>query len=128
MSIQAIQLPAKSQGTVFFQVSNDGAPQDADVYWNMQSDAFSCEYDANGSNPVIWQGLPPTLPAWVGLRQSGGAVYCEIYENGSWKTYGSIGGTMDTTRADVTFGAYVAGGASPGSYTAVLDSYNLAPP
>jgi hypothetical protein len=125
VSIQVLELPTMAQGVVYLDVSNDSA---TDVYWNMDSDGFSCAYDANGSNPTIWQGQAPTLPAWVGLRQSGGAVYCEIYESGAWKSYGSIGGTMDTTRADVMIGTYENSDSTPGSYEAVFAGYDLGPP
>lgn len=125
VSIQVLQLPTMAQGVVYLDVSNDGG---TDVYWNMDSDGFSCAYDSDGSNPTIWQGEAPALPAWIGLRESGGAVYCEIYENGAWKSYGSIGGTMDTKRADVLIGTFENSNSTPGNYEAVLAGYNLGPP
>jgi hypothetical protein len=125
VSLQAIKLATMAQGSVFLGVSND---DNTDVYWQMQSDGFACLYDANGMNPTIWQGQAPMLPAWVGLRESNGAIYCDIYEGGAWKSMGSIGGTMDAKRVDVTIGTFEDDGTTPGSYTASVDNYNLGPP
>jgi hypothetical protein len=121
VSVQVLALPTLADGTVFLFTSND---DNTYVFWHMSADGFSCGYVANGDYPTIWQGQAPALPAWVGLRESGGSVYCEIYQSGSWQSYGSVEGAIDTTRADVYLGAAEI---SPGSYLGVLGNYNLAP-
>jgi hypothetical protein len=121
VSLQVLSLVTLAEGTAFFVVSND---TNANVYWDMHSDGFSCVYDADGQSGTIWQGEAPALPAWVGLRESGGRVYCEIYQNGSWTSHGSTAGALDATRADITLGASAG---MPGSFLGKFAHYNLGP-
>jgi hypothetical protein len=122
VSIEVLSAPPSKQATTFFFVANDG---NTDVFWNVGSDVFTCGYDGAQPSQTLWQGPAPALPAWISLRESGGTIYCEILEGSTWKSYGSLVGTVDPKRVDVEIGGSVNG--MVGSYASSFAKYNLPP-
>lgn len=124
VTVEILQLPSPSPGDTYFSIGN---ADQLDVYWVANQGGFKCGYENTGGSHTIWQGLAPALPAWIGLRESGGKIYCEILEGGTWKSYGSIGGVVDATAVDVFLGAYAYSGSMPQDSVSVFDGYNQAP-
>ncbi|APR80061.1 Hypothetical protein A7982_05408 [Minicystis rosea] len=125
VSLELLQLPASTQAEAYFGV---GVDNNNNVFWTLTSDRFECAYDGSDiSYHTIWMGAAPALPAWVGFHEESGRVYCDILENGTWKSYGSAEGIIDPQAADVFFGAYSYTGLPLGKYQMVVDNYNLPP-
>src|SRR5262249_33049707 len=129
VSLQALTAPPPIVGYAYFSVNNSAS----DVFWRMSSDEFSCRYNVPmvGMDQILWQGTPPPLPAWVGLRESDGGISCEILEGSppswTWKSYGTVPpGTVDPKRVDVQIGAYHEAN-DAGSFVVSYDNYNLPP-
>jgi hypothetical protein len=125
VSLYFEQLPDGSQAEMYFAVGNNNSH---DVYWTLTSNTFTCSYD-NGFQADLWQGAAPTLPAWVSLHEHNGKIQCEILDTASstWLVRASIGGNMDPTWADVSFGVYSTVSASIPPSVVKLDSYNMPP-
>lgn len=124
LAIQVVALPTDPHLGLYF---GEGNNDSFEVYWDINPDGASCQYDDAGNNHTIWQGLPLTLPAWISLRESGGKTYCEVLEDGAWKPYGAVSGVVDPTHVDVFMGLYANQGLPSGNYVGSFDDYNLPP-
>lgn len=123
IAIEVLAVPDDANAGVYF---GEGNNDDFEVYWDMSVDGIRCAYDDNDQSHTIWQGQPLSVPTWVGLREAGGKTYCEIFENGAWKSYGSAAVPVDPTHVDVYFGIWADLLNDAGSYLGSFDKYNLA--
>jgi hypothetical protein len=123
-TLQFIKIHPAGMTGQFFAVGND---DNHDIYWEFKSGKLTCSYDNDNGNFDLWTTNTPTLPLWLGIRESGGLSYCEVYEGGMWKTKASIANPMDVTAADVVIGTFTWGNAPVGADVASVDGLNLGP-
>ena len=127
VSVGVVALPTSTEGTASFQISN-GTPN---VRWFLHSDVASCGYQTTTVTGTLWQGSLPPLPAFVGIRESGGKVYCTLLlpsDGGPpvWADLGSITMGLDVTALDIDLSTYAAPG-NTGTWGASFKDYNLPP-
>jgi hypothetical protein len=123
VTIQILAVPA--QGEAGFAIGNDDTHQ---VYWSLDATSITCSYDTPTSTKDIWSGALPALPLWLGLRESGGKIHCELLQGGTWVDHATTpGGVFDPTRTDVDFGTWYPSSTPTTEQVATFDDYNLCP-
>jgi hypothetical protein len=122
-----VDAPPSAEGTAVFQISTSVA----NMRWNLHSDTSACTYQTATGSGAIWQGSLPPWPAYVGMRESGGRVYCTLLQpqdGGAmvWEDLGSILMEIDATALDVSLSTYSTTGNTQ-SWVANFKDYNLPP-
>ena len=127
VSVAAVALPTSAEGTAVFQVNNGNAY----MRWSLHSDTSYCGYQTATGSGNLWQGTLPPAPAFVGMRESGGRVYCTLLVPGDggpavWEDLGSISMGVDVTALDINLSTYSTTG-NTSTWGASFKDYNLPP-
>jgi hypothetical protein len=124
VSMEVVTVPQGPGAGLYFGAGNN---DDFEIYWDIADDRIACGYDDQDQGHTIWQGPPLAGPTYLGFREADGKTYCEVFENGTWKSLGFMTGTVDPTHVDVYMGMWVGSSADPDDRVGTFDDYNIAP-